>query len=72
MRSPVPVDRWQHQVGYDENTLAIYDESLGHGELVLHVAAPPVDRDRIVPLLHRHRVHDVGSFGPGTFEQFPP
>ena len=60
------------QIGYDENTLAIYDEALGHGELVLHVPAPPADRDRIAALLHRHQVHDVGYFGPGTFEQFPP
>ena len=28
------------QIGYDENTLAICDEALGHGELVLHVPAP--------------------------------
>jgi hypothetical protein len=28
------------QLGYDGNTLAIYDEALGHGELVLHVPAP--------------------------------
>jgi hypothetical protein len=60
------------QIGYDENTLAIYDEALGHGELVLHVPAPPADRSRIAALLHRHQVHDVGYFGPGTFEQFPP
>jgi len=60
------------QFGYDGNTLAIYDEALGHGELVLHVPAPPADRDRIAALLHRHQVHDVGYFGPGTFEQFPP
>jgi hypothetical protein len=28
------------QIGYDENTLAIYDEALGHGELVLRPGAP--------------------------------
>ena len=28
------------QIGYDENTLAIYDEALGHGELILHGPAP--------------------------------
>ena len=60
------------QIGYDGNTLAIYDEALGHGELVLRVPAPPADRDGIAALLHRHQVHDVGYFGPGTFEQFPP
>jgi hypothetical protein len=30
-----------------------------------------VDHYRIVALLQRHRVHDLGYFGPGTFEQFP-
>ncbi|HYX62477.1 MAG TPA: hypothetical protein VE888_26070 [Streptosporangiaceae bacterium] len=60
------------QIGYDENTLAIYDEALGHGELVLHVPARPAARDRIAALLHRHQIHDVGYFGPGTFKQFPP
>ena len=57
--------------GYDGNTLAIYDEVLGHGELVLHVPASPAGRSRITALLQRHGVHDVGYFGPGTFEQFP-
>jgi len=60
------------QLGYDGNTLAIYDEALGHGELVLHVPAPPADRSRIAALLQRHHVHDVDYFGPGTFEHFPP
>src|SRR6516164_526275 len=60
------------QLGYAGNTLAIYDEVLGHGELVLHVPAPPADRSRIAALLQRHHVHDVGYFGPGTFEQFSP
>ena len=32
------------QLGYDGNTLAIYDEALGHGEPVLHVPASPADR----------------------------
>jgi hypothetical protein len=53
------------QIGYDENTLAIYDEALGHGELVPDVPAPPADRDRIAAPLHRHQLHDVGYFGPG-------
>ena len=59
------------QLGYAGNTLAIYDEVLGHGELVLHVPASPAGRSRITALLQRHHVHDVGYFGPGTFEQFP-
>jgi hypothetical protein len=60
------------QIGYDENTLAIYDEALGHGELVLHVPAPPADRDRIAALLHRHQVHDVGYFGPARSSSSRP
>ena len=59
------------QLGYDEETLEIYDEALGHGDLLLHVPARPADRYRIAALLQRHQVHDVGYFGPGTFEQFP-
>jgi hypothetical protein len=59
------------QLGYDETTLAIYDEALRHGDLLLHVPARPQDSDRIAVLLQRHGVHDVGYFGPGTFEQFP-
>ena len=60
------------QLGYDGNTLAVYDEALGHRELVLHVPASPAERSRIAALLQRHHVHDVGYFGPGTFEQFSP
>jgi hypothetical protein len=59
------------QLGYDETTLAIYDEALRDGEFVLHVPARPADRGRLAALLQRHHVHDVGYFGPGTFEQFP-
>jgi len=59
------------QLGYDQETLGIYDEALRHGDLLLHVPARPADRLRIAALLQRHQVHDVGYFGPGTFEQFP-
>jgi len=59
------------QLGYDETTLAIYDEALRDGEFLLHVPARPADRGRIAALLQRHYVHDVGYFGQGTFEQFP-
>jgi hypothetical protein len=59
------------RLGYDQTTLEIYDEALRHGDLLLHVPAPPADRYRIAELLQRHQVHDVGYFGPGTFEQFP-
>ena len=57
--------------GYDGTTLAIYDEALRNGDLLLHVPARPKDSSRIAALLQRHGVHDLGYFGPGTFEQFP-
>ena len=59
------------RLGYDQETLEIYGEALRDGELVLHVPARPADNVRIAALLQRHQVHDVGYFGPGTFEQFP-
>jgi hypothetical protein len=65
------VVRTFQQFGYDQETLEIYDEALRHGDLLLHVPARPADRYRIAALLQRHYVHDVGYFGPGTFEQFP-
>jgi hypothetical protein len=37
----------------------------------MHVPARPQESGRIAVLLQRHGVHDVGYFGPGTFEQFP-
>jgi hypothetical protein len=65
------VVRTLQQFGYDGATLAIYDEALGDGDLLLRVPVRPADRYRIGALLQRHRVHDLGYFGPGTFEQFP-
>ena len=65
------VVRTLQRLGYDETTLDIYDEALKDGDLLLHVPARPADRYRIAALLQRHQVHDVGYFGPGTFEQFP-
>jgi len=59
------------RLGYDETTLAIYDEALRKGDLLLHVPAQPAERRRVAGLLQRHHVHDVGYFAPGTFEQFP-
>jgi hypothetical protein len=58
------------RLGYDGATLAIYDEALRRGDLLLHVPVRPAGRGRVVALLQRHQVHDVGYFGPGTFEQF--
>ena len=59
------------RLGYDEETLETYDEALRHGDLLLRVPARPAERRRIAALLQRHQVHDVGYFGPGTFEQSP-
>jgi hypothetical protein len=57
--------------GYDGTTLAIYDGALRKGDLLLHVPARPKSHSSIAALLQRHGVHDLGYFGPGTFEQFP-
>ena len=65
------VVRTLQRLGYDETTLDIYDEAFKDGDLLLHVPARPADRYRIAALVQRHQVHDVGYFGPGTFEQFP-
>ena len=59
------------RLGYDQTTLAIYDEALSKGDLLLQVPAQPAQRRRVVALLQHHHVHDVGYFAPGTFEQFP-
>jgi len=65
------VVRTLQRLGYDETTLAIYDEALNDGDLLLQVPVRPAERRRIVALLQRHDVHDLGYFGQGTFEQFP-
>jgi hypothetical protein len=59
------------QLGYDGTTLETCDEALRGGDLLLQVPVRPADRYHIAALLQRHQVHDVGYFGPGTFEQFP-
>ena len=59
------------RLGYDETTLEIYDEALRKGDLLLQVPVIPAERRRMVALLQHHHVHDLGYFGPGTFEQFP-
>jgi hypothetical protein len=59
------------RLGYDGMTLDIYDEALRDGDLLLQVPARPAERRHVVALLQHHDVHDVGYFGPGTFEQFP-
>jgi len=58
-------------MGYDGTTLAIYDEALRKGDLLLPVPDAPKDRSSIATPLQRHGVHDLGYIGPGTFEQFP-
>jgi len=58
-------------LGYDQTILAIYDEALRKGDLLLQVPAQPAQRHPVVALLQHHYVHDLGYFAPGTFEQFP-
>ena len=59
------------RLGYDGITLETYDEALRDGDLLLQVPVRPAERSRIAELLQHHYVHNVGYFGPGTFEQFP-
>jgi hypothetical protein len=59
------------RLGYDGTTLEVYDEALRHGDMLLQVPVRPKERRHVVGLLQHHHVHDVGYFGPGTFEQFP-
>ena len=58
------------RLGYDETTLEIYDEALRNSDLLLQVPVRRADRHNVAGLLQHHHVHDVGYFGPGTFEQF--
>jgi hypothetical protein len=58
------------QLGYDQTTLAIYDEALRDGALLLHVPAAPGDSRNVADIMRRHGVGDIGYFGTGTFEQF--
>jgi hypothetical protein len=58
-------------LGYDGTTFAIYDEALRDGDMLLQVPVRPKERQRIAELLQHHYVHDLGYFGPATFEQFP-
>jgi len=58
------------RLGYDQTTLAIYDEALRGGGLLLHVPAKPGDSRAVADVLFRHGVGDIGYFGTGTFEQF--
>ena len=59
------------RLGYDGTTLEMYDEALRAGDLLLQVPVRPNERCHVAELLQHHHVHDVGYFGPGTFEQFP-
>ena len=70
-RLRVRIVRAFQRFGYDGITLEIYDEALRHGDMLLQVPVRPTERSRIAALIQRHYVHDVGYFGPGTFEQFP-
>src|SRR5215475_3056057 len=46
-------------LGYDGQTLAVYDEALRHDDLLLRVPAVPAERYRIAALLQRHQVHHM-------------
>ena len=59
------------RLGYDGTTLEMYDEALRDGDMLLQVPVRPTERGHVAGLLQHHHVHDVGYFGPGTFEQFP-
>ena len=59
------------RLGYDGETFELYDEALGDGDMLLQVPVWPKERHHVAALLQRHHAHDVGYFGPGTFEQFP-
>ena len=59
------------RLGYDQETLETYDEALRHGDLLMRIPAPPVDRYRIAALLQLHQVHHMGYFGREWFEQIP-
>jgi hypothetical protein len=58
------------RLGYDETNLAIYDEALRDGALLLHVPAKPGDSRSVADILWQHRVGGIGYFGTGSFEQF--
>jgi hypothetical protein len=62
--------RGVQRLGYDQTTLAIYNEALRSGSLVLHVPAGLGDSRHVAEILWRHGVGDIGYFGTGTFEQF--
>jgi hypothetical protein len=64
------VVRGFQRLGYDETTLASYDEALRDGVLLLRVPAKPGDSRTVAHILWRHGVRDIGYFGSGTFEQF--
>jgi transcriptional regulator with XRE-family HTH domain len=59
------------RLGYDEETLARYDEGLRDGDLLLRVPSPPAQRYHVAALLQLHQVHQMGYFGREWFEQLP-
>lgn len=67
---------WSHLVrtlqrlGYDENTLAGYDEALKNGHVVVHVEVPRSHVAPNVEVLRRHQLREIGYFGASSFEQF--
>ena len=67
---------WTHVVrsvqrlGYDGNSLAVYDEDLQRGAAIVHIAVMHAKTPQVVELLQRQQFRHIGYFGAGTFEQF--
>jgi hypothetical protein len=63
------VRRFQ-RLGYDRTTLAIYNEALRDGALLIRIPAGLGDSRLVAEILWRHGAINIGYFGTGTFEQF--
>ena len=60
--------RWLQNLGYDQNILAVYEETLEKGEALITVPCAPEDRHRLSQLMIARGAHGVIYFGPGTAE----
>lgn len=58
------------RLGYDQTTLAIFDEALRDGGLLLHVPASQHNARAVAAMMWRHGARSIGYFGAGTFEEF--
>jgi hypothetical protein len=55
-------------LGYDQNTLAVYDEGLRSGQALMTVPCAPARRYEVGGLLRAHGAHALVYFGAGTSE----